>query len=64
MSRMAPSASQSNENPQGGSSTTRQDELVVGRAGDKPLLIAVHGQSSIAYVVALVAGGGLSGMHS
>ena len=65
MSRMTSSASQASENPQGGSSTTRQDELVVGRAGDsRPLLIAVHGESSIAYVVALVAGGGPSGKYS
>lgn len=64
MSRRASSNPQANKNPQGGPSTTRQDELVVGRAGDKPLLIAVHGESSIAYVVALVAGGGPSGMHS
>ncbi len=62
---MASSASQPNENPEGGSSTAGLDALVVGRAGDsKPLLIAVHGQSSISYVVALVAGGGPSGMHS
>jgi hypothetical protein len=62
---MASGTSQSNENPEGGSSTARQDELAVGRAGDSnPLLIAVHGESSIAYVVALVAGGEPSGMHS
>ena len=62
---MTSNASQSNETPEGGSSTARQDALFVGQAGDsKPLLIAVDGQSSITYVVALVAGGGPSGMHS
>lgn len=62
---MASSASQPNEIPEGGSSTARQDALLVGQAGDsKPLLIAVHGQDSIAYVVALAAGGVPSGMHS
>ena len=62
---MASSAPQPNENPEGSYSTARQDALVVGRAGDsKPLLIAFHGQSSIAYAIALAAGGGPSGMHS
>jgi len=62
---MASGVSESNENPEGSSGVTWQDELAVGRAGDSnPLLIAVHGQSSIAYVVALVAGGGPSGMDS
>lgn len=60
---MALHASQSIKNPEGGSSTARQVELVIGRAGDsKPLLIATHEQSSIDYVVALV-GGGPSGTH-
>jgi hypothetical protein len=61
---MASNASQFNENPRGGSSTTRPVELVVGRAGDsKPLLLVFHGQSSLAYVAELVAGGGPSGMQ-
>ena len=62
---MALRASQSNNNPEGGSSVARQVDLVIGRAGDpKPLLIVTHEQNSIDYVVALVAEGGPSGTHS
>jgi len=62
---MASGIPQSNKNPEGGSRVTWQDELAVGLAGDSnPPLIAVPEQSSMAYVEALVAGGGPSGMDS
>lgn len=61
---MTSSVSRSIENPEGGPSTRRQDELVVEQAGDsKQPVAAFHGQSSLAYAAALVPGGGPSRTH-